>query len=60
VNAWKAKRETRQLKARADRAEAHAADAVDFALATIDEAEEAILDAVVARIDADKAEKSAR
>jgi chromosome segregation ATPase len=55
VSEWKAKRETRKLQARADRAEAYAADAIAFALATIDEAEEAILDAVVARIDADQA-----
>jgi hypothetical protein len=53
VGEWKAKRETRKLQARADRAEAYAADAVGFALASVDEAEEAILDAVVARIDAD-------
>jgi hypothetical protein len=57
VNVWKVRRETRQLRVRADRAEAYAADAVEYALATIDEAHEAILDAVVARIDADKAEK---
>jgi len=52
VGAWKAKHETRKLQARAERAEAYAADAVAYALATIDEAEEAILDAVVARMDA--------
>jgi hypothetical protein len=47
-----AKRETRKLNARADRAETYAADAVDDAAARIDEAEEAILYAAVARLDA--------
>ncbi len=56
VSEWKAKREARQLNARADRAEAYAADAIDFAAAGIDEAEEAILDAAVARFDADAAQ----
>jgi hypothetical protein len=56
VSEWKAKWETRKLNARADRAEAYAADAMDYAMATIDEAEEAILDAVVARFDADEAQ----
>ncbi len=55
VNQWKARGETRKLQARADWAEAYAADAIANALASIDEAEEAILDAVVARIDADAA-----
>ena len=55
VNGWKAKNETRMLNARADRAEAYAADAIEFSLAAIDEAEGAILDAVVARMDADEA-----
>jgi len=56
VSEWKAKGETRILNARADRAEAYAADALDYAVASIDGAEEAILDAVVARIDADGAQ----
>jgi chromosome segregation ATPase len=55
ISEWKAKRETRKLNSRADRAEAYAADAIDYAMANIDEAEEAILDAVVARVDADAA-----
>jgi hypothetical protein len=59
ISDWKAKRETRKLNARADRDEAYAADAIDFALAGIDEAELAILDAVVARIDADAAQSPA-
>lgn len=56
VSQWKAKNETRKLNARADRAEAYAADAIEFAVAAIDEAEQAILDAVVARMDADEVE----
>jgi hypothetical protein len=56
VSEWKAKHETRKLNARAERSEAYAADAIDFALASLDEAEEAILDAVVARLDADAAQ----
>jgi hypothetical protein len=52
---WKAKREAKKLSARAERAEAYASDTVALALASIDEAEAAILDAVVARMDADAA-----
>jgi peptidoglycan hydrolase CwlO-like protein len=55
IDEWKAKHETRKLQARADRSEAYAADAVYLAMACIEEAEEAILDAVVARMDADAA-----
>lgn len=55
VNEWKAKQETRKLKARADRAEAYAADAIYNVMASIDEAEESILDAMVARNDANEA-----
>ncbi|MGP0065253.1 MAG: hypothetical protein ACLQGP_16835 [Isosphaeraceae bacterium] len=59
VSEWKAKRETRKLNARADRAEGHAVDAIDYAAAMMDEGEEAILEAVVARLDADAAQSSA-
>jgi peptidoglycan hydrolase CwlO-like protein len=55
ISEWKAKHETRKLQARADWAEAYAADAVAVALASIDVAEEAVLDAVMARMDADAA-----
>lgn len=55
VSEWKARNETRKLNARADRAEAYAADAIEFAVAAVGEAEEAIVDAVVARVDADEA-----
>lgn len=52
ISEWKAKRESRKLKARAERAEAYAETAIDLALASMNEAEEAILDAVAARNDA--------
>src|SRR5262249_31596314 len=52
VSEWKAKQDGRKLIARADRAEAYAADALDFARPSTDEAEEAILDAAVAGIEA--------
>jgi len=54
---WKSKREAHRLNAGVDRAKALAANAVDYALATInvlatiDEAEEAIFGAAVAAID---------
>ena len=47
------RRETAKLQTRAEVAEAYAADAIEFAVATISEAEAAMLDAVVARMDAD-------
>ena len=59
VNEWKKKHETRKLQARAERAETYAADAIAYAMVTIDEAEEAILDAVVARMDAEAVKEPA-
>jgi ElaB/YqjD/DUF883 family membrane-anchored ribosome-binding protein len=56
VTQWKAKGEKRKLQARADWAEAYAADAISNAMASLDEAEEAILNAIVARMDVDAAE----
>ena len=53
VGDGKAKRETKKLKARSDRAEKYAVDALFFAAAAMDEAEAAILEAAVARLDAD-------
>jgi DNA anti-recombination protein RmuC len=50
----KAKREAQLLNARAEGAESYAAYSVEYAAAAIDEAEEAILDAVIARLDADE------
>jgi hypothetical protein len=50
---WKAERETAKLKARADLAERYAAAAIDVAVAAVDEAERASLQAWLARHDAD-------
>jgi predicted nucleic acid-binding Zn-ribbon protein len=53
---WKAKRETSKLLNRADNAERYAAATIVFALAAIDEAEQASLDAWLARQDANSAQ----
>jgi hypothetical protein len=55
IRDWKAKREAKKLNARADRAEAYAEAAVAAALACINEAEEAIFEAALARMEADEA-----
>ncbi len=53
---WKSKLETAKLKGRADRAESYAAAAVEVAIAAVDEAEQASLEAWLARRDADYAQ----
>jgi hypothetical protein len=50
---WKAKQETAKLKGRADLAESYAAAAIDVAIAAVDEAERASLQAWLARQDAE-------
>jgi hypothetical protein len=55
VNEWKSRRDTQRLNDRAELTAVYAAEAMDNAIATIDETEEAIFDAVIARIDADTA-----
>ena len=57
INDWKAKRETKKLAHRADRAEEYAVAAILVAAATLDEAEQAVLEAVSARRDSDVIEK---
>jgi hypothetical protein len=52
VSEWKAKRRVERLESRADDLEAYAATAVAFAWGAVDAA---ILDAMVARADADEA-----
>jgi predicted nucleic acid-binding Zn-ribbon protein len=52
---WKAKRETTKLQNRADDAEGYAAAAIEVALAAVDEAEQAALEAWLARQDANSA-----
>jgi hypothetical protein len=53
---WKAKRELSKLQGRADKAERYAAAASAVAVAALDEAEEASLEAWLARQDADSAQ----
>ncbi len=55
VTEWEAKRETSQLQSRADRAERYAAALIDVALAAIDDAEQAALEAWLAQQDANAA-----
>jgi len=52
---WKAKRETSKLQNRADKAERYAAASIVVALAAADDAEQAALEAWLARQDADSA-----
>ena len=52
IDEWKSKHETKQLQSRADRAERYAAARIDVALAAIDDAEAATLEAWLARQDA--------
>ena len=53
---WKAKRELGKLQDRASKAEGYAASAIDVAVASVDEAEQASLEAWLARADADAAQ----
>jgi len=55
---WKAQRQMKDLTRRADRTERYAADATEVAAAAIDEAEKAIAEAIVARMDADSAQSA--
>ena len=50
---WRTKRETSRLQKRAEGAERYAAAALDIALAAVDDAEQAALEAWLARQDAD-------
>jgi hypothetical protein len=53
---WKSKWETGKLQSRADDAERYAAAAINVAVAAVDEAEQASLEAWLARQDADTAQ----
>jgi hypothetical protein len=53
---WKAKHETSRLQNRADSAERYAAASIDVALAAIDDAEQAAIEAWIARQDASAAQ----
>ena len=59
IASWRQKREIKKLQSRADRAEDYAVNAIGMAAIDADEAEEAVLDAVVARIDAETVQASA-
>jgi hypothetical protein len=56
VAEWKQKHDLGKLQSRADKAERYAAAAVDVAVAAMDEAEQASLEAWLAREDADAAQ----
>jgi exonuclease VII large subunit len=58
IAAWKERHDVAKLNSRADRSERYASDAIEYAAYVLDEAEEATLDAVVARIDAEDAQSS--
>lgn len=53
---WKAKHETSQLQNRADRAERYAAASIEVAVAAVDDAEQATLEAWLARQDSNSAQ----
>ena len=52
IGLWKLKRETAKLQDRAEKAESNANATIDIAMAALDEAEEAALEAWLARQDA--------
>jgi len=56
ITEWKSKRELSKLQGRADKAERYAAAASAVAVAALDEAEEASLEAWLARQDANSAQ----
>jgi DNA repair exonuclease SbcCD ATPase subunit len=59
IGSWRQKREIKKLEARAERAEDNAVDMVTVAAFDFDEAEQAVLDAIVARYEAQQAAGSA-
>ena len=59
IGSWRQQRALDKLERRADRAEDYAIDMVTTAAYDFDEAEQAILEAVVARVDANQAATSA-
>ena len=54
ISGWRQQREVDKLEARAERAEAYAVDMVSIAAFDFDEAEQAVLEAVAARYDAEQ------
>lgn len=57
IRSWKERREIDKLRSRAERAEAYAVDMVTIAAIDFDEAEQALLEAVAARREAEEAGK---
>jgi exonuclease VII large subunit len=55
VEGWKARREVKKLEHRADRAEDYATTSIFVAIAAMEEAEEATLEALATRLDAEAA-----
>ena len=55
VEEWKMGRKAKKLEDRADKAENHAATVTFLAIATLEEAEKATLEAITARLDAEAA-----
>jgi hypothetical protein len=55
IGSWRQKRDLEKLQARAERAEDYALDLVSVAALDFEEAEQAVLDALAARFDADAA-----
>jgi uncharacterized coiled-coil DUF342 family protein len=58
ISSWRKKRELKKLESRADRAEEYAKDMVLTAVYDFEEAEQAVLDALAARYDANEASGS--
>ena len=59
IDDWKKRREIKKLEKRAQRREEYAADTILFAMAAIDEANVAVLEALDARLDVEDAEAAA-
>ena len=55
IGSWRKRRELEKLQSRAERAEDYAVDLVTAAALDFEEAEQAVLDAIAARFDADSA-----
>jgi uncharacterized coiled-coil DUF342 family protein len=59
IGSWRQRREIKKLESRAERAEDYAADMVTVAVGDFDEAQQALLDALAARYEADSAASGA-
>jgi hypothetical protein len=59
IASWKEQRATEKLQKRAERAEDYAVDMVTMAASDFDEAEQAVFEAIAARLEADQPSPSA-